>query len=72
MLERIAPFFTTLSKALREDATDDNTHWDTLLDHPRELDAYESEARASAENVTLIVGAPVFFHDSLKDDQAQA
>lgn len=65
MLERLTPLFTHLSRALREESLSEPTHWDTLLDHPRELAENESGELNLPDNVTLIVGAPVFFPNSL-------
>lgn len=64
MLERLTPFFSTVTRALREEP-DTSTHWDAMLDRAPELANDEGDDLALPDNVTLIVGAPVFFQGSL-------
>lgn len=66
MLDRLTPFFTTVSRALREEP-DTSTHWDAMLGRAPELAAEDSDDLALSDNVTLIVGAPVFFQGSLNE-----
>lgn len=69
MLERLTPLFTSLAKALREEPSYDTTHWDTLIGRPPELPDVDDEDITLPDNVTLIVGAPVYFPNSTETHQ---
>lgn len=71
MLERLTPLFMTICKALREDTSSRNSHWDAMLDRPREMATDSSDDVALPESVTLIVGAPVYFPGSLEEGHAK-
>ena len=64
MLERLTPFFSTVSRALREEP-DTASHWDAMLDRAPELASEDGDDLPLPDNVTLIVGAPVFFPTAL-------